>query len=61
MSIIEELGISDNNAKTVRAGLQIKCNGKPEKEIALKLKQIKSHHILCKSLMIGEGGVGRGH
>lgn len=46
--------------KMIRAGLQIKCNGKPEKEIALKTKQIKSHDILCKSLMMGEGGVGEG-
>lgn len=47
--------------KMIRAGFQIKCNGKPEKEIALKMKlemkQIKSQVHLCKSLMIvGYGG-----
>lgn len=49
--------------KMIRAGFQIKCNGKPEKEIALKMKlkmkQIKSQVHFCKSLMIvgvEEGG-----
>lgn len=41
--------------KMIGAGFQIKCNGKPEKEIALKMKLKRSKlslkYILCESLM----------